>query len=107
MKKYISLTIILILIFFLSGCSFIKKHKELSDLEAIKERGYFTNKYLNIGILALIIVQLIVFLTPLGKIFSLVSISIGEFIFVIIVNIFSFAILELIKPILSKYFKDE
>lgn len=40
MKKYISLTIILILIFFLSGCSFIKKHKELSDLEAIKERGY-------------------------------------------------------------------
>lgn len=75
--------------------------------EQIKDRGYFTNKYLNIGILALIIVQLIVFLTPLGKIFSLVSISIGEFIFVIIVNIFSFAILELIKPILSKYFKDE
>ncbi len=75
--------------------------------EQIKDRGYFTNKYLNIGIFILIIVQLIVFLTPIGKIFSLTSIKISEFIFVIIINIFSFGIIEFLKPILTKYFKDE
>ena len=75
--------------------------------EQIKDRGYFSNKYLNIGIFILLVVQLFVFLTPIGKIFSLTSISIGEFIFVIIVNIFSFAIIELLKPVLNKWFKDE
>ena len=75
--------------------------------EQIKDRGYFSNKYLNIGIFILLGVQLLVFLTPIGKIFSLTSISIGEFIFVIIVNIFSFAIIEILKPVLNKWFKDE
>lgn len=75
--------------------------------EQIKDRGYFSNKYLNIGIFILLVVQLLVFLTPIGKIFSLTAISIGEFIFVIIVNIFSFAIIEILKPVLNKWFKDE
>ena len=75
--------------------------------EQIKDRGYFSNKYLNIGIFILLVVQLLVFLTPIGKIFSLTSISIGEFIFVIIVNIFSFAIIEILKPVLNKWFRDE
>ena len=75
--------------------------------EQIKDRGYFSNKYLNIGIFILLVVQLLVFLTPIGKIFSLTAISIGEFIFVIIVNIFSFAIIEIGKPVLNKWFRDE
>ena len=75
--------------------------------EQIKDRGFFSNKYLNIGIMVLLLVQLLVFLTPIGQIFSLTSISIGEFIFVIIVNIFSFAIIEILKPLLNKWFKDE
>ena len=75
--------------------------------EQIKDRGFFSNKYLNIGIFILLGIQLLVFLTPIGKIFSLTSISIGEFIFVIIINIFSFAIIEIFKPLLSKFFKDE
>ena len=75
--------------------------------EQIKDRGFFSNKYLNIGIFILLVVQLLVFLTPIGKIFSLTSISIGEFIFVIIVNIFSFAIIEILKPVLNKWFRDE
>ena len=75
--------------------------------EQIKDRGYFSNKYLNIGIFILLVVQLLVFLTPIGKIFSLTAISIGEFIFVIIVNIFSFAIIEILKPVLNKWFRDE
>ena len=75
--------------------------------ETIKERGYFSNKYLNIGIFILLLVQLLVFLTPIGQIFSLTAISLGEFIFVILMNIFSFAIIELLKPFLVKHFKDE
>ena len=75
--------------------------------EQIKDRGYFSNKYLNIGIFILLVVQLLVFLTPIGKIFSLTAISIGEFIFVIVVNIFSFAIIEILKPVLNKWFRDE
>lgn len=75
--------------------------------EQIKDRGFFSNKYLNIGISILLVVQLLVFLTPIGRIFSLTSISIGEFIFVIIINIFSFAIIEILKPLLNKWFRDE
>ena len=59
------------------------------------------------GIAILLVVQLLVFLTPVGQIFSLTSISIGEFIFVIVMNIFSFAIIELLKPVLNKWFRDE
>ena len=84
---------------FAYNCRSLKEH--------VKDRGYFSNKYLNIGIFILLGVQLLVFLTPIGKIFSLTAISIGEFIFVIIVNIFSFAIIELLKPFLNKFFKDE
>ena len=75
--------------------------------EQIRDRGFFSNKYLNIGISILLVVQLLVFLTPIGRIFSLTSISIGEFIFVIIINIFSFAIIEILKPLLNKWFRDE
>ena len=75
--------------------------------EQIKDRGFFSNKYLNMGIAILLVVQLLVFLTPVGQIFSLTSISIGEFIFVIVMNIFSFAIIELLKPVLNKWFRDE
>ena len=75
--------------------------------EQIKDRGFFSNKYLNIGIFILLVVQLLVFLTPIGRIFSLTSITFGEFIFVIMINIFSFAIIEILKPLLNKWFRDE
>ena len=74
--------------------------------EQIKDRGFFSNRYLNIGIAILLGVQLLVFLTPIGTIFSLTAISFGEFLFVIIMNIFSFAIIELLKPLLNRCFKD-
>ena len=74
--------------------------------EQIKDRGFFSNRYLNIGIAILLGVQLLVFLTPIGTIFSLTAISFGEFLFVIIMNIFSFAIIELLKPLLNRCFRD-
>ncbi len=73
----------------------------------IHKRGLFSNKPLNIGIFILIIIQLIVFLTPIGKIFGLYTITISQLIFVNLVNIFSFILIELLKPLMVKLFKDE
>ena len=75
--------------------------------DPIIEKGIFSNKYLNLGIFVLFIVQMIVFFTPVGKLFGLKIINISQFIFVILVNLISFVVLELFKPIITKLFKDE
>lgn len=75
--------------------------------EQIHKRGLFSNKYLNIGILALIGIQLLVFLTPIGAIFGLKIITFTQLLFVLVVNIISFVIIEMIKPIIAKKFIDE
>ena len=75
--------------------------------EQIHKRGIFSNKPLNIGILVLILVQVAVFFTPLGKIFGLTTITISQFIYVFVVNIISLIIIELLKPYLVKKFRDE
>ena len=74
--------------------------------EQIYEKGIFSNKYLNIGILVLFVIQLIVFFTPVGKLFGLEIITISQFAFVMLVNIASFIVLELVKPLL-RLFKDK
>ncbi len=75
--------------------------------EQIHKRGIFSNKYLNGGILLLFGVQLLVFFTPIGKLFGLTTITISQLIFVILVNIISFVAIELLKPFIVKLFKDE
>ncbi len=74
--------------------------------EQIYERKIFSNKYLNYGIIGLILVQLLVFLTPIGHIFSLEQVSLTQFAIVFIVNILSFFVIETLKPVLNKIFKD-
>ena len=75
--------------------------------EQILEKGILSNKYLNIGILFLFIIQLLVFFTPAGKLFGLEIITMSQFAFVILVNIASFIILELVKPVIVWLFKDK
>ena len=75
--------------------------------EQIHKRGIFKNKQLNIGILSLIIVQIIVFFSPIGQIFGLTKVSINQFIYVILINLVSLVIIELLKPLVVKLFKDE
>ena len=75
--------------------------------ERIFEKGIFSNKHLNIGILILFLIQLVVFFTPIGKLFGLNIINFSQFAFVVLVNIASFIILELIKPLIVLLFKDE
>ena len=65
----------------------------------IIEKGIFSNKYLNLGILVLFVIQIIVFFTPAGKLFGLEIINMSQFIFVILVNLIAFIVLELLKPI--------
>lgn len=75
--------------------------------EQIHTKGFFKNKQLNIGILALLVVQVIVFFSPIGKIFGLTTVTVTEFIYVIVINIISLVIIEMLKPWIVKHFKDE
>ena len=69
-------------------------------------KGLFQNKYLNVGILFLLIIQLIVFLTPIGSIFGLAKISLLNFIIVFLINIVGFILIELLKPVLTRFIND-
>ena len=75
--------------------------------EPIYKRGFFSNKYLNMGITFLMLVQLIVFFTPLGQIFGLTAINLSQLLFVILVNVISFIAMEFLKPFMTRCFKDE
>ncbi len=70
--------------------------------EGIFDRGIFSNKQLNIGIFALLLVQLLVFLTPVGRFFGLVQLSFVEFFVVLLVNVVGFVFVEFAKPIVKK-----
>ncbi len=74
--------------------------------EEIRKKGLFSNKYLNIGIFFLMFIQVIVFFTPIGNLFGLERITVLNFLFVLFVNIVAFIIIELLKPILVKLFKN-
>lgn len=74
--------------------------------ETIFERGIFSNKHLNLGILVLLVVQAIVFFTPIGKLFGLVIVKVWQVALVIGINILAFLVLEGLKPILVRLFKD-
>ena len=52
------------------------------------------------------LIQVVVFFTPIGNLFGLAGITILEFIFVLFVNILAFIVIELLKPILVKLFKN-
>ena len=74
--------------------------------ETIFERGIFSNKHLNLGIFVLLVVQTIVFFTPIGKMFGLVIVKVWQVALVIGINILAFLVLEGLKPILVRLFKD-
>ena len=74
--------------------------------EGIFQKGIFSNKQLNLGVFFLLLVQLLVFLTPIGQIFSLQIVSFGQFFLVLFVNLISLVIIEMFKPILNHFFKE-
>lgn len=74
--------------------------------EMIAKQGFFSNKQFNIGLLILIIIELIVFATPIGKIISIETLELTLLLKVVLLNLLSFIIYEVLKPILSHYLKD-
>lgn len=71
----------------------------------IKE-GIFSNKSFNIGIILLIIIELLVFLTPIGNIISVELLNMKTLLIVVIFNLLSFIIYEIGKIMIKKHFKD-
>ncbi len=79
--------------------------KELKDFSF--KKGIFGNKVMNISVLILLLVQIPVFFTGIGSLFGLVPITALQFLGVIGVNIVGFFLIELVKPLLAKCFKDK
>ena len=74
--------------------------------QSIVKQGLFSNKAMNYGLLLIFLIELIVFITPIGKLISITSIDISLILVVFIINFMAIFIYELIKPLLVKCFKD-
>lgn len=74
--------------------------------EPIIMHGLFNNKIMNLGIISLILIQFIIFLTPISGILHIVTLGFSEVLIIIILNIIAFLFIEILKPIISKKFSD-
>ena len=74
--------------------------------ELVVKQGLFSNKAMNYGLLLILLIELIVFVTPIGKLISIASIDISLILIVFLINFMAIFIYELIKPFLVKWFKD-
>lgn len=74
--------------------------------ESIFGKRFFENRHLNRSILILLVIQLIVFLTPIKIIFKLVDLTFVQTTYCLIIVILLFLVDELSKKIFCKYFKD-
>lgn len=70
------------------------------------KQGIFSNKYMNIGLIVVILIELLVFLTPIGNIIKIVKIDFLTIIIVAMFNLLGLLLYEIAKPILRKIFKD-
>lgn len=74
--------------------------------ELVYKQGLFKNKILNYGILILLVIEAIVFLTPIGSFISIETLPLNIILNALLFNLIAFIIYELIKPILKRLFKD-
>ena len=74
--------------------------------EPIIKQGIFSNKAMNMGMLILIVIQLLVFLTPIGSIFEIVPLTFTHLLIIILINVVGFGVIELSKFGVRKFFKD-
>lgn len=70
------------------------------------KQGFFSNKQLNVGILIILIIEAIFFLTPLRQFIGIVSIPISLMLIIVICNLSAFFVYELLKPVLLGLFDD-
>lgn len=74
--------------------------------QSVVKQGLFSNKAMNYGLLLILLIELIVFVTPVRKLISITSIDISLILVVFLINFMATFIYELIKPLLVKWFKD-
>lgn len=72
----------------------------------VLNRNLFSNKTLNKSMILLIVIQIIMFITPIGNIFNIVKLNFIQVINCIIMIAIVFIINELFKKIITKFFKD-
>ncbi len=77
------------------------------NLKKIILKDIFNNKFMNISMIILFIIQIVVFLTPLRKLFNIISLNLLQIIYCFIIVLFIFMIDELSKNITYKIFKDD
>ena len=74
--------------------------------DPIIKHGLFSNKVMNLGIISLVLIQFIIFLTPISKVLHIVALGFNEVLIIIVLNIIAFLFMEVLKPIISKRFED-
>lgn len=74
--------------------------------EPIMKQGIFSNKAMNIGMIILVLMQLLVFATPIGNIFKVTPLNFTQVMIVVGVNVLAFLFIELSKLVIRKFFKD-
>lgn len=74
--------------------------------ELVVKQGLFSNKQLNYGLLVVILIELLVFATPLGGIIEVEVLSMDILVKVVLFNLLSFLIYEVSKVINRKIFSD-
>ncbi len=62
--------------------------------------------WLNYGLLLIFLIELVVFVTPVGKLINIASIDVWLIFGVFLINLMVIFIYELIKPLLVSWFKD-
>ncbi len=89
----------------LAELTFTYNCKELKDFSF--KKGIFGNKVMNISTFVIFAIQIPVFFTGVGSLFGLVPITILQFASIVGIAVLAFFVIELIKPILAKIFKDK
>lgn len=74
--------------------------------KSILNKNILDNKTLNLSFLLLIVLQVLLFVSPLGKYFIAGNMNIKLILLTIIITIVSFILEELLKPVFTKIFKD-
>ena len=74
--------------------------------QKISNQGLFSNKVMNIGLIVIFIIELLIFMTPIGGLIYIATIDLNILIIVFLFNILGFIFYELGKPVLTKLFKD-
>ena len=74
--------------------------------KSVLNKRIFDNKRLTLGVFSLLLVQLIIFLTPLSKYFIVENLNIKIVAITLGICFIAFVVGELVKPIYTKLFKD-